>query len=60
MALVAPNLTLAAPVVPVKPVPVITTELVPAAGPEVGLSDVTVGGNGRFVTDIGYDVSVMA
>jgi hypothetical protein len=39
-AAVVPNLTALAPV---KPMPVIATEVLPALGPEVGLTPVTVG-----------------
>lgn len=40
VAAVAPNLM---DVTPVKPVPVMTTDMLPAVGPEVGVIDVTVG-----------------
>jgi len=40
VAFVAPNFTALAPV---KPLPVIVTDVPPEAGPEVGLIDVTVG-----------------
>ena len=40
VAAVAPNVTAVAPV---KPVPVIVTEVPPAAGPDVGEIEVTVG-----------------
>jgi hypothetical protein len=39
-AAVVPNLTALAPV---KPVPVIATDVLPALGPELGLTPVTVG-----------------
>ena len=43
VALVEPNLTPAAPDVPLKPVPVMVTDVPPPFGPEVGDTDVTVG-----------------
>ena len=54
----APNFTPAAPVVPLKFVPVMTTLLPPAVGPEVGETAVTEG-EGRL-TVIVNDVSVNA
>jgi hypothetical protein len=43
VALVLPNFTPAAPLVPVKPVPVMTTEVPPAVGPVTGDIPVTEG-----------------
>ena len=51
VALFDPNLTPPAPVVPLKPVPAIVTDVPPAVVPEVGEIEVTVGGAAVTVSE---------
>ena len=55
----APNFTVLFAAVVLKPVPAMVTEFPPSVGPEVGLTDVTVGGGGvRPVRLMVIDLSV--
>ena len=49
VAAVAPNATVVAPGVVLNPVPLIATLVLPAAGPELGAIELTVGAGARYV-----------